>query len=256
MEKDENKKKFSKNKKEDDKKENKDNITHHDKSDANSGYVCCVSKNIESIRCSRLKLETNLLNEATERFDQIKSDLSDNISKIETLDLHLKHLLLNPDVLKNNQSCMPEIQSMCSKIQRDINELLNHDRDSVSNINEIDIDSSILQNFDIVNENISRTENKISSINETLESINKCIVDRISVRESSVNSQPVLSHSNVATSQPPSNHLGKKLQDIENTIKPFDKYHVDFVSVELSTEVLDYLTAHDNVFIKKMDVRL
>ena len=92
-----------------------------------SGYVCCICKNVESIRTSRLKLETDLLNSVTENFSEIKSNIIDNISSIENFDLHLAHLLveIDPKNIKSTHTSVSEINKMCSKIQTDIDSLSN-----------------------------------------------------------------------------------------------------------------------------------
>ena len=136
-------------------------------------YVCSICTNTESIRCSRLKLETDLLSTLTDKFDEIKSSLSEDIDKIESIDLHVKHLLLNRDEFEKYQSNVSNIENMCTEIVNDINQLKNNEYvRPPSNIdNAIDSNDS----FDVIKQSNAVIENKISSINASLQLINKTI---------------------------------------------------------------------------------
>ena len=115
-------------------------------------------------------METDLLSTLTDKFNDIKSNLSENIGKIELIDLHLKHLLINQDVFENYQSSVSKIENMCTEIQKDIIQLRNSKCDYSY---ETNIDN--ITNFDKINQSNTTIENKINSIDEYLQVINKNI---------------------------------------------------------------------------------
>ena len=145
----------------------KEDVSHQDKSAAKSGYVCSVCQNVDSIRYSRLKLETDLLGDASGKISELKLSLDNNLSTIESFDLHVKHLLLNPNVFENYQSSVTKIENMCSVIQNDIHTLNNN--------SSVNVDVTDYNNLDTINQNISKTDNRIREIDTTLELINKNI---------------------------------------------------------------------------------
>ena len=187
-----------------------------------SGYVCSMCQNIDSIRCSRLKLETDLLGDTTGKISELKSSLDNNISIIESFDLHIKHLLLNPTVFENYQSSVTKIQNMCSEIQNDIYVLNNSSSDN--------IDVTDNNNLHTINENISKTDNKISEIDNTLELISKnidCIqnsIGAIITNNSSAPESHVL-NDGVSTTPAPEHFISDHRENFISDEESINLYH-------------------------------
>ena len=84
-----------------------------------SGYVCDICKNSESIRNSRLKLESDLLITKLNDIGGIKENIMDSLSKFDDIDLHLQHLLTTPK-FDNYQCKVQNIENSCNKLVDEI----------------------------------------------------------------------------------------------------------------------------------------
>ena len=91
--------------------------------DSENRYVCSVCNNTDSIQSARLKLETDLLSDTVAKIDNIKLNITNHASQIENLDLHIQHLLLNPEKFENYQDCVADINKKCSSIKCEIDKL-------------------------------------------------------------------------------------------------------------------------------------
>ena len=100
--------------------------------DPNSGFICDSCKNNETLRASLQNV--HVVNFATKlsELKTLNDDLSERISQIEMLDLHLKHLLLDKTALKaldvNNtkvdkmNSNLESLISSVAKMESELNE--------------------------------------------------------------------------------------------------------------------------------------
>ena len=66
--------------------------------------LCAVCQNSESLRDARLKLETDLIVDKLGNIECIKTNISNNISQFEDIDLHLQYLLLDKSKFDNYQT--------------------------------------------------------------------------------------------------------------------------------------------------------
>ena len=171
-------------------------VTSNDKKDTD-GYVCLICRNSETIRNARLKLETDLLCEKMDKIDNIKSSLSDSVSQIETLDLHLQHLLLDPKRFEDYQNRVEVIDRNCNQILCDIASLSNYNTNS---------SESTPTNPTFLESDISNICNKINdSVNTKLETNTEVIsdqIDKISSELSKLSSNGVQPQSCIDSSIP------------------------------------------------------
>ena len=202
--------------------------TSDENNDSATRFVCSVCKNTESIRNNRLILETELLSEQMNKFDEIRSNLIDHASQIETLDLHVRHLLLKKEDFENYQDRVNLIDKKCDQIKTDIAAL-----NVLSKVEHKPSPNPSLSESDI-----SNVCDKLSnSLDVKLDSISQSI-DAIHTRTAPKKKQvpPFFPDRHIITPDP--------LIINDPFVNPCDhivKYIPNFVSSELSTELIQFL---------------
>lgn len=198
-----------------------------DSSKDSSGYVCSICQNTESIRISRLKLETELLSDQISKIDDINHNLSERASKIETLDLHLQHLLLDENKFINYQNRVTSIEENCNQIVSDIAALNSKPlavapSPCISKNDISDVCTELSDSFNL----------KLDSLEKSIQSI----ID--SAQQTSVSAQlPPISQPTPSPQQifvaPPDTNLIKSIHHIE-------KYDRIFIDESTSDEIIEY----------------
>ena len=146
--------------------------------DNENRYVCSVCNNSESVRNARLKLETDLLTNTLTKISEVKSSLTEHADQIETLDLHVQHLLLDRTKFEHYQDRVASIDINCNQILSDI-AILTKCKTNVDPINvalsESDISiisSKISDSFDIkLDSNLEILSKHIDNLNSELNKV-------------------------------------------------------------------------------------
>lgn len=207
-------------------------------------YVCSICQNTDSIRVARLHLETELLTDKLSKFDEIRNNLSDSASQIETLDLHIQHLLLDKKKFVDYQDRVSSIESTCNKISSDIAVLqacANSEKSSNQsnvNINENDLDKIL-----------SKIDHQLDS---RLLSIEK-IVDEISLVQKTepINTKMPSSYAPAPAQRQKRSIIAQKDIDSERVtdIKHIKHYTPDFIDNSMSNELADFFEGLSSKFI-------
>ena len=213
-----------------------------------SGYVCCICKNVESIRNSRLKMESEILADYTDKISDIKSNLNDHISQIESLDLHIQHLILNPSKLEKYDDYVSKIETKCDEIANEIKSL----QDSSSNqplTSSVPLlsDEHIIQICDKLSQSnyeshiIGNIENQLKSVDNKLLSIETLVN---SANMGSNTSPPPSSTSppeHFATPTPPQNPKPMVYNGISNPTQNIEDYKSNFICPEFCSVLSDFV---------------
>ena len=223
-------------------------------------YVCTVCNNTESIRTARLKLETDLLSDAVTKFEEIKSNISDRASQIETLDLHVQHLLLNRDKFQNYQDRVADIENKCDTIMHEITSLQKHSM-APSSLPTLELsETNVAKICDIVEKTISDTHANVipATTNENpapttvtcegstriadLEKLCSGIAQTITELKSQYSSSPQTTCTDgppYESTKSPTNKI--KISDIENPTKYVVDYKPDFIDENFSNKLVEFL---------------
>ena len=192
--------------------------------------VCFTCKNTDNIRNLALWQETYGLTDCLSQFKTLKnevssinSDLTDNMADIREFDLHLKHLLFDKDKLVAYQNKVKSIEQLTASIDANVKELRSHDHRphpevELSSSSQIDL-KKISDSLDELNAKVERLESRAT------------IPTRIPPPVAATIEHP-------APAPPRSTTHTEKAHNQ----KPFDKPVDDYLSQDLSTELLQFLT--------------
>ena len=262
-------------------------VTSNNKKDTD-GYVCLICQNSETIRNARLKLETDLLCEKMNKIDNIKLSLSDSVSQIETLDLHLQHLLLNPKRFEDYQNRVEVIDKNCNQILCDIASLSSYNTNSseptpcnsiilesdISNIcNKINdsINTKLETNTGVISDQIDKLSSELSKLSSNGVQPQSCIdsipellkFDLARINELTTNNTKTLNDIKLIISEsenpyvhtppqgetPPTNiTFSPRIKGSTPICEPYIKYEEDVISPGLRTKLLEFVTTNEDKF--------
>ena len=269
-------------------------VTNKDNTDSN-GYVCTICKNSDSIRDARIKLETELLTKQVAKFDEIKTTLSDSASQIESLDLHIQHLLLDRKRFDDYQNRIEQIDKNCDNILCDIAALNNNTNSepipistgiSESDISDIcnkindSIDSKLGKNNEIITDKIGKLNSKLSKLtpidviseqcvdNNVISEKFKCDLENLNELTTSNTKtlndiKSIISDSEIpyklssAQGGLAQNNITTSpyIKDPTPICEPYVKYTENVISAELREKLQTFVTDNENKFCTIGDCR-
>ena len=197
-------------------------------------FVCSVCKNSISIRDALQNTEVNNFITKIDELKCLNEAIAERTSHIETLDLHIQHLLLHPKSLQNHHDQMVRLEQKMDSITASIGLMSVGESDSkpsaeLSHQDLAGIEKLISDQVTNCNSNISNIENKLDSLQSSLRSLQSPLT--------SEHTEPKPLESAISSSV-----NNKKLSDIENPIvSPVVDYKPEFIDDDCCNKLLEFL---------------